>query len=225
MNVNYEYLFKQLPEAELWTLLQDIIASQVPLADEIITQLDDRMQGLLFLQEYIGNREARIEFARSPAHIPYFRDAAGRRNVWMDDDTFTELVNQDDSVTLACFARSEQMKPHHLAYIEYKLANQPHQHQLLATSYDATIALIKALEQQANTWEMSVFRLAKVTLADAGSGSNQSIRPNIDSRQLWWTYLELKDLGEFELKRLQETASSSSARPVRTSGIVTRSIH
>jgi len=133
-NSNFGFLFEQLPEQELWRLLQDLIASEIELANGAIAQLDDRMQGFLFLQEYVTNREVRIEFARSQENMPYLRDAAGSRNVWMDDEEFTELVSQDDSATLACFARSEQMKPHHLAYIEYKLAAHPHKQELLATS-------------------------------------------------------------------------------------------
>jgi hypothetical protein len=40
-NLNFDSLFKQLPEQELWRLLQDVIASEVELADATIQQLDD----------------------------------------------------------------------------------------------------------------------------------------------------------------------------------------
>jgi hypothetical protein len=196
-NSNFGFLFEQLPEQELWRLLQDLTASEVELANGAIAQLDDRMQGFLFLQEYVTNREARIEFARSPEHMTYLRDAAGSRNVWMDDEEFTELVSQDDSATLACFARSEQMKPHHLAYIEYKLAAHPHRQELLATSYDTSITLKKALECQGDSREMTLFRQARKA-ADSSA----------DPRTLWRAYLNL-----------------STNRPVRTSAVGSESIH
>jgi len=196
-NSNFGFLFEQLPEQELWRLLQDLIASEVELANGAIAQLDDRMQGFLFLQEYVTNREARIEFARSPEHMLYLRDAAGCRNVWMNDVEFTELVNQDDSATLACFARSELMKPHHLAYIEYKLAAQPHRQELLATSYDTSITLKKALECQGDSHEMTMFRQARKTTDS-----------NADPRTLWRAYLNL-----------------STSRPIRTSTAGSESIH
>ena len=203
-NLNFESLFNQLPEQDLWRLLQDVIASETELENDTIKHLDDRMQGFLFLQEYVANREARIEFARSPQHMAYLRDAAGSRNVWMDDEEFTELVNQDDSDTLACFGRSDQMKPHHLAYIEYKLALHPHRHELLATSYDVTITLKKALECHGNSWEMALFRLARAALdGAAGVGGMAADRlrgaivaSNDDPRALWQAYLNLKNLDE-----------------------------
>ena len=196
-NSNFGFLFEQLPEQDLWRLLQDLIASEIELANGAIAQLDDRMQGFLFLQEYVTNREVRIEFARSQENMPYLRDAAGSRNVWMDDEEFTELVSQDDSATLACFARSEQMKPHHLAYIEYKLAAHPHKQELLATSYDATITLKKALECQGDSWEMALFRQAR-----------EAVESNSDPRALWRAYLNL-----------------STSRPIRTSAAAANSLH
>ena len=51
-NTNFEVLFKQLPEQELWRLLQDVIADEIELDDGTIRQLDAQMQGFLFLQEY-----------------------------------------------------------------------------------------------------------------------------------------------------------------------------
>ena len=156
-NTNFEVLFKQLPEQELWRLLQDVIADEIELDDGTIRQLDAQMQGFLFLQEYVSNREARIDFARSPRHMPYMRDAAGSRNVWMSDEEFTEFVNEDDAETLACFARSHQMKPHQLLYIEYKLSVHPHQQDMLASAYDAMITTKKSLELHGNTREMAVW--------------------------------------------------------------------
>jgi hypothetical protein len=214
-NMNFEVLFNQLPEQELWLLLQDVIASEVELTDGIIQQLDDRMQGFLFLQDYVTNREARIRFAQSTEHMAYLRDAAGSHNVWMDDDEFTGLVNDNDSTTLACFARSEQMKPHHLAYIEYKLGLHPHRQELLASSYDTTITLKKALESQGNTWEMALFRLARTAL----DGSKR------DPRELWQAYLNLKNMDEDTVRELLAAADLSTGRPVRTSAGSTDSIH
>jgi hypothetical protein len=115
----------------------------------------------------------------------------------MDDEEFTELVSQDDSATLACFARSEQMKPHHLAYIEYKLAAHPHRQELLATSYDTSITLKKALECQGDSREMTLFRQARA-----------NVESNDDPRIVWQAYLEL-----------------STSRPVRTSIVGSKSIH
>jgi hypothetical protein len=232
-NINFESLFEQLPEQDLWRLLQDVIASETELANGAVQQLDDRMQGFLFLQEYVANREARIEFARSPAHMPYLRDAAGSRNVWMDDDEFTELVSQDDPATLACFGRSEKMKPHHLAYIEYKLAIHPHRQELLATSYDTTITLKKALESQGNSWELALFRLARAALdgaADVGSmvashAPGAVIESNGDPRALWRAYMNLKSLDKTTLYELLAAAGLSISRPARTSAIGAESIH
>ncbi|MDH3788172.1 MAG: hypothetical protein OES53_06365 [Xanthomonadales bacterium] len=206
-NLNFDLLFNQLPEQELWQLLQDLIASEIELPDQTVEQLDDRMQGFLFLQESVNNREARIRFARSAEHMTYLRDAAGSRNVWMSDDEFSELVNDNDSTTLACFARSDQMKPHHLAYIEYKLGVQPHRADLLASSYETSITLKKALEKQDNSWEMALFRLARTALDGADT----------DPRALWQAYLNLKNM--------DQDAVLSTGRPVRTSKTAARSIH
>lgn len=214
-HMNFEVLFNQLPEQELWHLLQDVISSETELSNGSISQLDDRMQGFLFLQEYVTNREARIRFALSSEHMPYLRDAAGSRNVWMDDQEFTELVNSDDSATLACFARSEQMKPHHLAYIEYKLGMHPHRHELLASSYDTTITLKKALEFQGNTWEMALFRLARAAL----DGSKA------DPRELWQAYLNLKSMDKETVRELLSAADLSTGRPLGTSAGSAESIH
>ena len=214
-NLNFDLLFNQLPEQELWKLLQDVIESEVELDDSTIEQLDDRMQGFLFLQESVTNREARIRFAMSTRHMTYLRDAAGGRNVWMDDEEFTSLVNGDDSVTLACFARSEQMKPHHLAYIEHKLQTSPHRDEMLASSYDTRITLKKALEFQGNSWEMALFRLARTAL-DGSEG---------DPRGLWQAYLNLKDLDQETVRELLLDAGLSTGRPIRTSAKAVESIH
>jgi hypothetical protein len=214
-NLNFDMLFNQLPEQELWLLLQDVIEAEVELADGTIAQLDDRMQGFLFLQEYVANREARIRFAMSPGHMAYLRDAAGSRNVWMEDDEFSRLVEQDDSLTLACFARSEQMKPHHLAYIEYKLGLHPHRNELLASSYDTTITLKKALEVQGNSWEMALFRLARTAL----DGSRR------DPRELWQAYINLKNMDKQTVRDLLESSGLSTGRLVRTSVNLPESIH
>lgn len=214
-NLNFEVLFNQLPEPELWSLLQEVIDAEVELDDRSVLQLDDRMQGFLFLQEYVVNREARIRFAMSPRHMTYLRDAAGNRNVWMDDEEFAALVHADDPVTLACFARCEQMKPHHLAYIEHKLGVSPHRDEMLASSYDARITLKKALEFQGNTWEMALFRLARTAL----EGSKG------DARELWQGYLNLKNMDEKAVRELLLDAGLSTGRPLRTSAGTAESIH
>jgi len=226
-------LIRQLPETELWQLLQDIIDREIGLRDETVRQLDSRMQGFMFLQEHVTNRTARIDFARSPAHMPYLRDAAGSRNVWMDDAEFSELVAQDDSTTLACFARSEQMKPHHLAYIEYKLSIHPHRDELLATSYDTRITLKKAFETQGHSPELALMRLAKAALE--GSASIDSVfnhrapgavvHSNGDPRSLWRAYENLKCLDQDTIGELLEAAKMSTSRPVRTSGPGGISLH
>lgn len=222
-----------IPEQEKWRVLQDVIAAETELDDETIGQLDSHMQGFLFLQEYIGNRKARIAFARSPEHMSYLREAAGSRNVWMSDAEFNELVEQDDAVTLACFARSEQMYPHHLMYIEYKLAVQPHGQDTLATAYDAKITTKKALELRGSSRGMALMRLAKAALeGSSGIGTDLANRlrqsvlnPEDDPRALWHAYLNLKSLDGDTLKDLLETAGGSSTRPAMTSGRDSRSLH
>jgi hypothetical protein len=74
---DFDALINRLPEPEQWLLLQNIIANRAELQDDTVRRLDDRMQGFLFLQDYVTNREARIEFARSKRHMPYLRAAAG----------------------------------------------------------------------------------------------------------------------------------------------------
>ena len=226
-------LIKTLPEKELWALLQDIIDREIALKDDTIRQLDDRMQGFLFLQEYVTNREARIDFARAQQYMTYLRDAAGSRNVWMTDEEFSELVALGDSVTLACFARSEQMSPHHLMYIEHKLAVQPHKDPMLANSYDTRITLKKALEWQNNSPELALMRLARAAL-EGSAGIDSAIEhhvpgtmmvPNGDPRGLWQVYLNLKSLDAKTLQELLEAARMSTSRPVGTSGGNSDSLH
>lgn len=221
------------PEQDLWRALQDVVASETPLDDRTIGRLDSRMQGFLFLQDFIENRRARIAFARSPHNMPYMRDAAGSRNVWMTDAEFNELVEQDDAETLACFARSEQMSPHHLVYIEYKLALDPHGKTELASSYDATITAKKALELRGNTRGMALMRLAKAALegsaeveTDLAARLRRSVVvPVDDARALWRAYLNLKSLDGETLRGLLEASLGSSDRPFRTSGAGPRSVH
>jgi hypothetical protein len=232
-NLNLDTLIDRLPEPELWRLLQDVIASELELQDRTIQRLDDRMQGFLFLQEYVTNREARIAFARSHRHMPYLRAAAGSHNVWMSDAEFTELVEENDSTTLACFARSEQMRPHHLAYIEQQLARHPHGNDVLATSYDASITLKKSLEQQGGTREMALFKLAQAALEGSPEVSTllESQIPDAvpaagaDTRVLWRVYLNLAGLDENTLRELLEAAGESSMRPFRTSRGAIHSLH
>lgn len=232
-DVSFDALFARLSEQDMWRLLQDVIASEVELSDDTINQLDSRMQGFLFLQEYIDNRKARIAFARSKAHMAYMRDAAGSRNVWMSDSEFTEIVNEDDSETLACFARSEQMKPHHLLYIEYKLAKHPHAQEMLASSYDAMITAKKSLELHGNTKEMALMRLAKAAI-EGSPGLETAISDRVpgavvpshnDPKALWRAYLNLRNLDQDTLRELLEAAGLSTSRPFRASEAEGKSIH
>lgn len=221
------------PEPELWRALQDVVATETPLDDRTVGRLDSHMQGFLFVQDFVGNRRARIDFARSPRHMPYLRDAAGSRNVWMNDAEFNELVEQNDAETLACFARSEQMSPHQLLYIEYKLTLHPHGRDELATAYDAMIATKKSLEFRGNNRSMALMRLAKAALegsAEIETGLAGRLRRSVvvpvdDPRALWRAYLNLKSLDGETLRELLEAATGSSLRPVLTSGQGGRSLH
>lgn len=226
-------LVRRLPEAELWSLLQDISGREIGLRDETIRQLDDRMQGFLFLQDHVEARSARIDFARSTWHMSYLRDAAGSRNVWMTDQEFSELVAEDDSITLACFARSEEMQPHHLMYIGHKLAVHPHRDELLATSDDARVTLTKVLEARGNTRELALMRLARAALQGSAELDSVILRripgavmdSNGDPRSLWRAYLNLKNLDESTLRELLEAAQMSTVRPVGASGSGIGSLH
>lgn len=221
------------PEHTLWRMLQDLVSAETELADETIDRLDSRMQGFLFLQDHVDNRKARIAFARSRRHMPYLRDAAGSRNVWMTDAEFGELVEQDDAETLACFARSEQMHPHHLTYIEYKLTLNPHGRDVLATAYDAMIAAKKAQELRGASRGMALMRLAKAALegsAEIGTDLASRLRRSVvvpadDPRALWRAYLNLKALDGETLRSLLADVAGSSERPLLTSGQGARSLH
>lgn len=228
-----EVMISRLPEQERWKLLQNAIDSKVELDDRTVLRLDSRMQGLLFLQDHITNRKARIEFARSKKHMPYLREAAGSRNVWMTDQEFTELVEQNDSETLACFARSEQMRPHHLLYIEYKLAVDPHRQDSLATTYDAMISAKKAIEAKGSAGEVALIRLAKAALE--GSADVETLIysrapgavsvANGDPRALWRAYLNLRSLDRETLIDLLKDAGESTAGPIMTSQFSPRAVH
>lgn len=228
-----EVMISRLPEQERWKLLQNAIESRVELDDRTVRSLDARMQGLLFLQEHIINRKARIDFARSKKHMPYLREAAGSRNVWMTDHEFTELVELNDSETLACFARSEQMRPHHLIYIEYKLAVDPHREESLATAYDAMIATKKSIEAKGSSGEVALIRLAKAALE--GSADVETLiysrAPGAvtvssgDTRALWRAYLNLRRLDRETLVNLLKDAGVSTVGPVMTSQFGPRAVH
>jgi len=219
-------------EQQLWRALQDAMASGMEFDDKTIARLDSHMQGFLFLQDQVNNRKARIAFARSKQHMPYLRDAAGSRNVWMSDAEFGELVEQNDSETLACFVGSEQMDPHQLMYIEYALTVRPHGWDMLATSYDAMIATRKAQERRGHTRGMALMRLAKAALrgsADIETGLAERLRRSVvidpaDPRALWRAYLNLKSLESETLRELL-VASASSDRPAMSSGRGGRSVH
>ena len=184
-------------ESHVWQTLKHIIDRGESVDERIFHQLDECMQGYLFLQEHIVHREARIAFARNPAHMIYLRDAAGSRHVWMDDEAFTGLVDLNDSVTLACFARSVQMKPHHLALIEFRLKHQPHGQELLANASDTRITLKKSIELHGLAADLT--RL-KTLFAESES---------TDSREIWQKFL----------------LARSTPRPVLTSGKKRRSVH
>ena len=219
-------------EQQLWRALQDAMASGMEFDDKTIARLDSHMQGFLFLQDQVNNRKARIAFARSKQHMPYLRDAAGSRNVWMSDAEFGELVEQNDSETLACFVGSEQMDPHQLMYIEYALTVRPHGWDMLATSYDAMIATRKAQERRGHTRGMALMRLAKAALrgsADIETGLAERLRRSVvidpaDPRALWRAYLNLKSLESETLRELL-VATASSDRPAMSSGRGGRSVH
>lgn len=223
----------RVPEPQLWRALQEIARSGAELDPVTFQRLDGHMQGFLFLQEHIDLREARIAFARSPRHMPYLRDAAGSRNVWMTDAEFGDLVEQDDAETLACFARCEDMDPHHLLYIEYKLARQPHGNDALADAYDAMITTKKALDRRGATRDMALMRLAKAALegsADIETSLAARLRRSVaiagdEPRALWRAYLNLRALDVKTLVELVERGARSSERPSGASGARLRSVH
>jgi hypothetical protein len=235
MNVKeaFRAKFRGRAEQEQWRILQDVVISGTELDDETIAGLDRHMQGYLFVQDHVGNRRARIAFARTAGNMPYLRDAAGSRNVWMSDAEFGELVEQNDSETLACFARSEQMDPHQLIYIEYKLSLEPHGCPDLATAYDAMITALKARERRGPARGTALMRLAKAALvgsADIGTQLAEHLRRSVvvpldDPRALWRAYLNLKSLDAETLAELVSAASRSSGRPGRSSEPAIRALH
>ena len=222
-----------LQEKQMWRALQDIVDSGEEIDDAIVKGLDRRMQGFLFLQENVNNREARIAFARCPRNMPYLRDAAGSRNVWMSDAEFNELVEEGNSETLACFARSEHMDPHQLMYIEYTLRLNPHRNAELATADDAMITSRKVLGQRGGGRPLALMRLAKAAL-EGNTGLKTDLAERLrrsvvvsadDPRALWRAYLNLKALDAETLQGLLEAADMSRDRPVVTSGPIGRSVH
>jgi hypothetical protein len=191
------------------------------------------MQGLLFLQDHVTNREARIAFARSPRNMPYLRDAAGSRNVWMSDAEFDGLVEQDDAEALASFGRCEAMYPHHLMYIEHRLEASPHRQPALAAAYDVKITLRKVVEAKGVTRELALMRLADAALGGSGGVSPQLqrrvfsavVHPADEPRALWRAYLNLAALDRATLTELLEASRTSSDRPVRTSRPAALPVH
>lgn len=222
-----------LQEKQMWRALQDLVASGEEIDDAIVRGLDSRMQGFLFLQENVNNREARIAFARCRRNMPYLRDAAGSRNVWMSDAEFTELVEESDAETLACFARSEQMDPHQLMFIEYALRLRPHRTVELATADDAMITARKVLARRSGGRGLALMRLAKAALegsagirTDLAERLRRSVVVSVDDpRALWRAYLNLQALDVDTLRGLLESADVSSSRPVMTSSQLGRSVH
>ena len=233
-------LFNRLPEGALWALLRGAIAGRAQLSDEVIMNLDDSMQGQLFFESHVRNRRARIAFACSREHIIYMREAAGAKNVSMNDEEFTQLVKLNDSITFACFARCEQMKPHHLLFIQHKLAQDPHHSEFLASSYDAKITLMKALEVQGNSPELSRMRQALETTDLASNGTNTDGCPHsIDGcpgssdgchqsfdgcpDSSWCNYLNTSTRAESEVqgtfRATKKTPPVSTAGPIGASAV------
>lgn len=223
----------RVPEVDLWRALQRLARSGAELDSVTFERLDENMQGFLFLQEHTGMREARIAFARSPRHMAYLRDAAGGRNVWMTDAEFDELVEQDDAETLACFARSDDMSAHHLLYIEYKLALQPHGNPALATAYDAVITTKKAIDRRGSTRSLALMQLAKAAIegsADIDTAFATRLRQSVavaadEPRALWRAYRNLAALDVQTLVDLLERGAASSERPPVSSEGRRRSVH
>lgn len=228
MEHRLDVMMSRLPEREQWRMLQNAIDLRLDWRDETVTRLDARMQGLLFLQDHVRNRRARIAFARDSGNMPFLRDAAGSRNVWMSDAEFDGLVEENDAETLACFARCEAMQPHHLLYIAHRLEAGPHRQPELATAYDARITLQKVLEAKGPTRELGLLRLARAALG--GPAGAAGISPQIqrrvfravvngadEPRALWRAYLNLASLDEHVLAEVLEASLGSSDRPLRTS--------
>jgi hypothetical protein len=228
-----DQMMRRLPERDRWRLLQDAIDRRLDWPDAAVRRLDARMQGLLFLQDHVRNREARIAFARSPDNMLYLREAAGSRNVWMSDAEFDELVEENDPETLACFARCEAMAAHHLIYIGHLLAARPHLKPGLGTTHDASITARKVLEVKGVSREVALMRLARAALGGAGGVSPQLQRRVFsaivhaagDPRALWRAYLNLATVDDANLRGLLEAALGSSDGPVWTSRSEAGSVH
>ena len=152
-------------ESELWLRLQKLMAAGKQLDDHDVQALDERMQGFLFLQNHVENRRARIDFARNPSNMAYLRDAAGGNKVWMVDDEFSELVQEDNAVTLACFGRSEAMQLHHLEFIAFRLSTGPHRQDVLADAHEVQITIKKAIDKKGAT---QAWRLMKQAISQTG---------------------------------------------------------
>lgn len=214
-----------LPERERWHMLQSAIDLRLDWSDATIARLDSRMQGLLFLQDHVGNQAARVAFVRDKRNMAYLRDAAGSRNVCMGDAEFDGLVEDNDSETLAAFGRCEAMQPHHLLYIEHQLERLPHRQPALASAYDVKITARKVLESTGVTREVALLRLARAALSGPEGASPQLqrrifssvVHPASEPRALWRAYLNLAALAPATLTELLEASRMSSARPHRTS--------
>ena len=221
----FETIMNGQPERERWRMLQSAIDRRVDWTDEAIARLDTRMQGLLFLQDHVGNSAARIAFVRDRRNMSYLRDAAGSRNVRMSDAQFNELVEENDSETLAAFGRCATMQPHHLLYIELRLERLPHRQPALASAYDVKITARKVLEATGVTREVALFRLARAALSGPGRASPQLqrrifssvVHPASEPRSVWRAYLNLAALDPATLTELLEASRMSSDRPVGTS--------
>ena len=125
------------------------------------------------------------------------------------------------------------MRPHHLLYIEYKLALNPHRQESLATAYDAMIAAKKTIEVKGRTGEVALIRLAKAALE--GSADVETLLfsrapgavavSNGDPRALWRAYLNLRRLDHETLVSLLKDAGQSTTGPELASQFSTRSLH
>ncbi|MEJ2385518.1 MAG: hypothetical protein P8Y54_14235 [Xanthomonadales bacterium] len=233
MEKRLETMMSGLPERERWRMVQSAIDLRLDWPDAAIRRLDARMQGLLFLQDHIRNAPARIAFVRDRRNMAYLRDAAGSRNVCMSDAEFGELVEENDSETLAGFGRCEAMQPHHLLYIEHQLDRLPHRQPALASAYDVRITARKVLETTGATREVALLRLARAALCGPGAATpavqrrifSSIVHPASEPRSLWRAYLNLSALEPAALTELLEGARGSSSLPPRTSRNNAPSVH
>jgi len=229
----FETMMNGLPERERWRMLQSAIDRRLDWTDEVIGRLDSRMQGLLFLQDHVRNSAARIAFVRDRRNMSYLRDAAGSRNVCMSDAEFDQLVEENDSETLAGFGRCTAMQPHHLLYIEHQLERLPHRQPALASAYDVKITARKVLEAIGVTREVALFRLARAALCGPGRASPQLqrrifssvVHPASEPRALWRAYLNLAALDPATLTELLAASRMSNDRPAGTSRAHAARVH